>query len=155
MARALISGIPCRVVQSGAECTMTSPPSPNVRLTISVTPEVHAAFQRLSKAGGLSISKAMGDWLADTVEAAEFMATKMEQARAAPRVVMQEMHAYALGLADETGTLMDRLREKGTEDRKQAALARDGRPAVVRRSSPPSSNTGGKGPERATKGRAK
>lgn len=114
---------------------MTSTPTPNVRLTISVTPEVHAAFLRLSKAGSMSISKAMGEWLADTVEAAEFMATKMEQARAAPKVVMREMHAYALGLADETGALMDQLREKGRAERSGAARA----------SLPPSGNTGGKG----------
>ena len=83
---------------------MTSTPSPTtepVRLTITVTPEVHAAFRRLADASGMSMGKAMGEWLGDTLEAVEFMAEKMEQARAAPRLVMQEMHAYALGLADD------------------------------------------------------
>lgn len=125
---------------------MTSTPSQNVRLTISVTPEVHATFQRLAKGSGMSISRAMGDWLGDTIEAAEFMATKIEQARAAPKIVMQEMHAYALGLADETGAMMDKLREKGRADR--AGLARDARsggPALL----PPASNTGGKGTGKA------
>ena len=82
---------------------MTSTPSPTtepVRLTITVTPEVHAAFRRLADASGMSMGKAMGEWLGDTLEAVEFMAEKMEQARAAPRLVMQEMHAYALGLAE-------------------------------------------------------
>jgi hypothetical protein len=133
------------VVQTGAQCTMTSTP-PNVRLTISVTPEVHATFQRLAKAGSMSISKAMGEWLGDTVEAAQFMAEKMEQARAAPKVVMREMHAYALGLADETGTLMESMRLKGAEAR--AELARDAR--AGHRQPPPSSNTGGKGPKSTT-----
>lgn len=55
----------------------------------------------------------MGEWLTDTLEAAEFMAEKVEQARAAPKLVMQEMHAYALGLADETGDLLERIRKKG------------------------------------------
>jgi hypothetical protein len=121
---------------------MTSTPSPNVRLTITVTPEVHATFQRLATAGGMSLSKAMGEWLADTVEAAEFTATKMEQARAAPKIVMREMHAYALGLADETGQLMDQLREKGRADRAAA-----GPSATI----PPPSNTGGKGPKSTNK----
>jgi hypothetical protein len=129
-----------KAVQSGSQCTMTSTPTPNVRLTISVTPEVHATFQRLSKAGSMSISKAMGEWLGDTIEAAEFMAEKMEQARAAPKVVMREMHAYALGLADETGALMETLRKKGAADRKAVGVVR-------LHPTPPSSNTGGKGPK--------
>ena len=125
--RAIKSKAVCIPVQRGAQCTMTSTPSPtpsqNVRLTISVTPEVHATFQRLSKASSMSISKAMGDWLGDTLEAAEFMAEKIEQARAAPKIVMREMHAYALGLADETGALLERVRREGA--RGQGALARD------------------------------
>ena len=122
---------------------MTSTPtSENIRLTITVTPEVHAAFQRISAAGKMSMSKAMGEWLADTLEAAEFMATKMEQARAAPKVVMREMHSYALGLADETGALMEQMRAKGRE-------TRDGKRSAARGAlaAPPSGNTGGKGPQ--------
>ena len=93
---------------------MTSTPTTeNVRLTITVTPEVHETFQRLAKAGSMSLSRAMGEWLGDTVDAAQFMAEKMEQARAAPKIVMREMHAYALGLADETGALMERMKKEG------------------------------------------
>lgn len=90
---------------------MTSTTTENIRLTISVSPEVHATFQRLSKAGNMSLSKAMGEWLADTVEAADFMASKMEQARAAPKIAMREMHAYALGLVDETSDLISRMKK--------------------------------------------
>lgn len=117
---------------------MTSTPSPNIRLTITVSPEVHATFQRLAKASGMSISKAMGEWLGDTLEAVEFTAVKVEQARSAPKVVMREMHAYALGLADETSALMDQVRMVGEDARRRAGAAR---PQRV----PPSSNTGGKG----------
>ena len=120
---------------------MTSTPSPNsVRITVSVSPEVHEAFKRLSKAGGMSLSRAVGEWLGDTVEAAEFMATKMEQARAAPGLVMREMHAYAMGLADETGNMIEKIRQKGQADR--GGLACDARADSA---SPPPSNTGGKG----------
>jgi hypothetical protein len=127
---------------------MTSTPSPNVRLTITVTPEVHATFQRLAKGSGMSISKAMGEWLGDTLEAAEFMATKIEQARAAPRIVMQEMHAYALGLADETGAVVERMRRKGAEDR--ASVRASAAPVPGPELSPPVSNTGGKGQKTRT-----
>lgn len=133
---------------------MTSTPTQKVRLTISVTPEVHATFDRLAKASNMSMSSAMGQWLEDTIEAANFMAQKCEQAKAAPKIVMAEMHAYAMGLADETGALMETLREKGRTQRSKAAQDVGGttpvrssrseprpRPVPV----PPSSNTGGKG----------
>ena len=122
---------------------MTSTPTPNVRLTITVTPEVHQVFVRFSKAAGMSLGKAMGEWLGDTVEAAEFTATKMEQARSAPKLVMREMHAYALGLADETGALMQELTEKGRVSRESVRA----KPRTSAQSAPipPPSNTGGKG----------
>ena len=106
---------------------MTSTPSPTtepVRLTITVTPEVHAAFRRLADASGMSMGKAMGEWLGDTLEAVEFMAEKMEQARAAPRLVMQEMHAYALGLADETKQVLEQVKKREREGRGSASGAR-------------------------------
>ncbi len=112
-----------------------------VRLTISVTPEVHQTFSKLAKASSVSLSSAMGDWLADTVEAAAFMAEKVAQARAAPKIVMREMHAYALGLADETGELLERVRAKGAEPVGKRSAA----------GSPPSSNTGGKVPRQKAK----
>ena len=110
---------------------MTSTPSPTtepVRLTITVTPEVHAAFRRLADASGMSMGKAMGEWLGDTLEAVEFMAEKMEQARAAPRLVMQEMHAYAFGLADETKQVLANVKERERAGRASAARARTGGP---------------------------
>lgn len=120
---------------------MKTPPSPveapgRIRLTISVTPEVHETFSKLAKASGLSLSSTMGEWLGDTIEAAEFTAQKVAQARAAPKIVMREMHAYALGLADETGDLLNRVRAQGKNRPESASAA----------GSPPSSNTGGKVP---------
>lgn len=132
-----------------------SPPTKPPRVSVPLTQEVLEVFQRLAKAGNMSTGGAIAEWLGDTVEAAEFMASKMEQARAAPKVVMREMHAYALGLADETGQLMRDLAAKGTADR--AGAARDaqapsrgragGRISII----PPSGNTGGKGQENHSK----
>jgi NTP pyrophosphatase (non-canonical NTP hydrolase) len=96
---------------------MRTPPTPTkpeeVRLTIPVTAEVHEAFTRIAKATRMPVGRAMGEWLGDTLDAAQFMAQTLEKARAAPRLVAQEMHAYALGLGDETGELLKRMREKG------------------------------------------
>ena len=92
----------------------------------------------------------MAEWLTDTVEAAEYMAQTLERARAAPKVVMREMHAYALGLADETGELMRQIARKSEGDRAGARAAvsglRPGPDAI-----PPSCNTGGKLPTNAPK----
>lgn len=120
----------------------TKPP----RVSVPLSDDVLKVFQRLAKAGNMSTGRAIAEWLADTVEAAEFMAETMERARAAPKMVMREMHAYALGLADETGELMRKLAEKGRADRSGAQESgalreRQGGPF------PPSCNTGGKVPE--------
>ena len=90
-----------------------TPPKKPPRVSVPMSAEVLEVFQRLAKAGNMSTGRAIAEWLSDTVEAAQYMASKMEQARAAPKLVMREMHAYALGLADETGELMRILAEKG------------------------------------------
>lgn len=104
------------------------PPPPPVterRLTIPVSLAVYDAFSRMAKAGKMPISRAMGEWLGDTVEAAEFMAAKMEEAKAAPRMVAMEMHSYALGLTDMTQELLGKLAKesKGGGSQPSAAAA--------------------------------
>jgi len=121
-----------------------SPPTKQPRISVPVDAETLAVFQRMAKAGNMSTGGAIAEWLSETVEAAEFMASKMEQARAAPKVVIREMHAYALAMADETGQLMRDLSAKGAADRaeRRAATAAPARPAAD--TIPPSCNTGGK-----------
>jgi hypothetical protein len=121
-----------------------SPPTRTPRVSVPVSSETLRVFERLASAGNMSVGRAMAEWLNDTVEAAEFMASKMEQARAAPKVVMRELHAYALGMADETGALMRQLAEKGKADR--AASGAKPPQLVAEPSIPPSCNTGGKLP---------
>jgi hypothetical protein len=123
---------------------MQTPPtlSKPIRCTVPVSPEVHAAFEKLAKASGMSVGRAMGDWLGDTIDAVAFMADTMAKARATPKLVARELHSYALGLTDETGELIERMREQGRVERSGAA-----RPALR----PPSSNTGGKGTKSTTR----
>jgi hypothetical protein len=123
------------------------PGASRIRLTISVTPAVHDAFQRLATASGHSISRTMGDWLGDTMDAALYTAKLIEKARAAPKKVMREVHAYALGLADETGELMAKITKAGAIAAAQAPRAPQG--------APPSSNTGGKVPRKGAPGQGK
>lgn len=125
--------------------TKDNPPTPNeVRLTIPVSVEVHEVFTRIAKAGNTPTGRAMGEWLADTLDAAEFMAQKMEQARSAPSLVARELHSYALGLSDMTTGLMDELR-KGAGATKAGAGAPA--PFGLKKTTTPSSNTGGELPE--------
>lgn len=110
--------------------------SDRIRLTISVSPEVHAIFSRMAEVAGVSLGKCMGDWLADTSEGAEFVAQKMEDARKAPRVVMREMQAFARGFVDEVDSVAEAMR------RPAGAAARQRGAPAGRRSAAPSSNTG-------------
>ena len=121
-----------------------SPPPSSVRVTVPVSAEVLQIFQRLAKAGGMSTGRAMGDWLADTVEAAELMASTMERARAAPKVVTAELHAMMLGMTDQTKELMDKFSKMGA-----AAKASSGKRSALAdfAAVPPSCNTGGKVPK--------
>lgn len=92
-----------------------------IRLTITVTPEVHATFQRMAAASGTSLGRAMGDWLGDTEQAAQQMATLLERARASPKLVLQELNSFVLGMADETGELLDRVRRTKPEQGREGA----------------------------------
>ncbi len=109
-----------------------------IRLTISVTPESHEVFTRMAEAAGMSLGKCMGDWLHDTIDGAQFVAMKMEEARKAPKVVMREMQAFARGLVADVDADAEQMRKTGqVGPRYEGARGRSG----VR---PPSSNTGGK-----------
>lgn len=85
------------------------PKPERVRVTVPVSPEVLEAFQKISKATGMSVGRAMGEWLDDTLDAAQFMGQTVEKARAAPKLVAQELHAYALGLGDMTRDMLDEV----------------------------------------------
>ena len=128
---------------------ITPPPAKKkIRLTIPVTPEVHEAFQRIGKATAMPTGRAMAEWLGDTLDAAQYLAETLEKARAAPKLVAQQLHAYALGLTDETGALLQKMREGPGP---LATHAQQGSPASPTPLTPPSSNTGGKVPSRNKK----
>ena len=125
-------------------------PKPDrVRVTVPVTPEVLEAFQKIAQATGMSVGKCMGEWLQDTLDAAQFMGETVQKAREAPKLVAQELHAYALGIGDMTKDLLDELREKGRAE--AAGGTRLAGAAPTARSGPrkaPPSNTGVNRPER-------
>lgn len=101
-----------------------------IRTTISLDPEVHAIFVTMAEAAGTSVSRCMGDWLADTAEGAQFVASKMQEARRAPKTVMREMHAMSRGLVAEVDEQVRAIRQ------------------AVAAAKPPSSPTGVKSPSK-------
>lgn len=125
-----------------------SPPTRPPRVSVPVDAETLAVFERLAKAGNMSTGKAMAEWLKDTMEAAEMMASTMERARAAPKLVTAELHAMVLGLADNTKELMDKFGKLGRAARSGAAGQAGAGLAAPQSAEtegiPPSCNTGGK-----------
>lgn len=139
-------------------CTMLhmdktlSPPSKPPRVSVPLDGQVLQVFQRMAKAGNMSTGRAIAEWLSDTVEAAEHMTATMERARSAPKLVMRELHAYALGLADETGDTLREMIKKGKEHASETPEQARKRSARVGSEAmqfvdPPSCNTGGKVPK--------
>jgi hypothetical protein len=122
-----------------------SPPSKPPRVSVPIDSEVLGIFERLAKAGNMSTGRAIAEWLKDTVEAAELMASTMERARAAPKVVTAELHAMMLGMADQTKELQAAYSKfKGAMPDRGAGEARPGPASRTPPLSPPSCNTGGK-----------
>jgi len=145
---------------------MASPPTPKqsqlqfksedrklerVRVTVPVSVEVLEVFQRLAKASGRSVGRSMGEWLEDTVQGAVFLAETVEKAREKPRQAIQDLHGYAMAITSETGSFLDRMRKGGVVG---AEGTHEGGGAAPKEPlTPPSSNTGGKVPQKGTKTR--
>ena len=137
-----------------------------------VAPDVLEAFQRLAAVSGMSTGRAMGEWLADTMDGVTMMTDLLEKAKQAPKLAARELHAYAKGLTGLTSELIEEVRAKSA-----GALVREGAPrqrvphaptppqkgvsgrSSMRRKSgsrsplPPVSNTGEKSPKKSQKGR--
>ena len=132
-----------------------STPKKLPRVSVPVSPELLATFERMGKATNQGTGAAIAEWLSDTHEAAELMASMLERARQSPKQVMREMHAYALGLADETGDVVRKMTAKGIADRAGATGAAPagtvGDVLAAAFPLPPSCNTGGKVPSKPQK----
>lgn len=112
------------------------------RITITIASETEEIYKRMAKAGGLSVGKCIGEWLTDTADAALFTSAKMEEARAAPTLVLNQLMAINAKAHEELQAAKQDIR--GARDRKPSAPARG--------LTPPSSNTGVYGePGRAPK----
>ncbi len=98
---------------------MTEPkPRPKpARVSVPLSREALEAFEALAKVQNLSTGKAIAEWLEETIDAVLYLSTLLEEARAAPKLVAQKMHAFALGLADESGALVEQIKQDSKKKR--------------------------------------
>lgn len=126
-----------------------------IRVTVPVSPEVLALFQRLSQVSGVSVGRSMGQWLEETRDGLEPMIDIVFKHKAAPKTAIKSLQRYATTLIDLSEDLFDKVKRM---DDGEAAMAT----AVAAASrvtkklgkgglTPPSSNTGGKGRETPNK----
>lgn len=170
--RAMQNSLLADVLQRAAQWRMTSTPGKTQRLSVPVTPEVHAIFQRLAEASGHSMAAALGQWLNDTKDAAGLMAENLERLRGAPGDLMMKVRLHtgsvediaemaiedAIRRAEDLETLNERAAEQtrarpggdplAGRVRASAAAAQPSSQPLT----PPSSNTGGKVHKRGQKG---
>jgi hypothetical protein len=114
-------------------------------------PEAYEVFRRMAESAGVSVSRCMGDWLADTADAAQLATNKLVEIRRSPERVA---HDYLALQAEEAVALMEgkrlpfdmdkfvRLNRQGIAG--AVSGARAGKPAAA--PGAPSSNTGLKSP---------
>jgi hypothetical protein len=87
------------------------------RVSVPLSREALDAFDALAKVQNLSTGKAIAEWLEETIDAVLYLSKLLEEARAAPRLVAQKMHAFALGLADESGALVEQIKQESKSKR--------------------------------------
>lgn len=114
-----------------------------IRTTISIDSEVYDIFRKMAEVTDVSISRCMGNWLAETAEGAQFVTQKMVQVKQAPMDVMRELHVFSDVSELTFKTAVSNAKSKSRTSL-PAARQRAGQPADG--SYAPSSNTGLKSP---------
>jgi hypothetical protein len=136
---------------------MNTPPTPkNIRVTVPVTPDVLAMFQRLSEVAGKSVGRLMGEWLEETRDGLEPMIEIVSSFKTAPKAAVDALQLRANMVAEMAKEAVDQAMSLGPDgiripaaDRARLAPHESaaGTPVSIgkRGLTPPSSNTGGKG----------
>lgn len=137
----------CSLVHNGAMNTKLTPHE--VRLTIPVSPEVHAVFVRMAEAFRRPAGRLMGEWLHDHLQAAEDVCRTVEGMRSAQSKAAS-LGALAASYADQADSVISSVKNEAQRGGVRDASAHAHRPAALRSAvkktgTPPYSNTGGKG----------
>ena len=110
-----------------------------IRLTITVTPQVHDTFQQMAEISGRSLGRCMGDWLEDTAEGAQLTVHQMQELRLAPA----RAQAAFLHEAASHKSFMSMVHD---QEELLSRAPRSGAPTAAPPLRAPSSNTGLKSP---------
>lgn len=114
-----------------------------IRTTISLPQDVHEIFKQMADASGVSVSRCMGDWLAETADGAQHVSMQLQRAREASLRGIRQLHSSL------------KIGESVNENTTEKAVPEDARSAAPRARMaprPPYSNTGLKSPSAAKKG---
>lgn len=111
-----------------------------VRVTVSIDEEALKVYKGMAQVSGISLSRCMGEWLADTADGAQMITVKLSEARKAPQRVLNEMLAMTAGLRDTVLSVKHSTRNS-------EGVARPPKGAGLPLS-PPLSNTGVKVPRK-------
>ena len=129
---------------------MNTPPK-TIRVSVPVTPEVLAKFQRFAEVSGLSVGKSMADWLRDTMSGLDAMVDILESHKLRPSQAMEKLTLLASSLQDITAGTIQAMKEQSSPLREGAPAT--GKSLAIAKAAmlkaaliPPSSNTGGKVP---------
>lgn len=76
-----------------------------IRTTISLPEETLTTFRKMAEATGVSLSRCIGDWLADTSDAAEMVSQQVLAQRGLPNKFLSSLQA----LNDDTRVELDKL----------------------------------------------
>jgi hypothetical protein len=76
---------------------MKKPPAH--RLSVSLPPDVQAALAAYAAASGMSVNRAIAEWLTTSMEAILFTTDQVQRAKEAPKLAAARVHAYASAMA--------------------------------------------------------
>lgn len=83
-----------------------------IRTTIAVDSEVLDVFRHMAEVTGRSVSSAIGDWLAETADAAGVVTQAMENAKKSPARAMRELQKYASNVEQHLTELQGQMRQE-------------------------------------------
>ena len=121
----------------------------SIRMSVPVPVEAHEAFQELADTVNASLGATIAEWLLDAAPVVREMASQLKQLKGNHRLVASEVHALASSVEEATRHVLERV-QSGARTAEGAPLAGVGRRAE-KTLTPPSSNTGGKVPQKTKK----
>lgn len=92
--------------------TSSKKPAKPIRLTIAISPEVHAAYKAMGATAGMSLSRTIAEWLADTLDGCKLVTQQMAEAKAAPQRVLNHLLAANRGTHDLILKAKDEVRRR-------------------------------------------